>query len=331
MPKQPETLNQLPKAKNPLLKNQVFLISSGLVATVLVLTSLFLLNKPVTKAPSPINRNVQKTVSTSSSTQSPVSSTKTTPNPVDIATLAIYQQMKTSDSQNYQSAVAKGASFSITSDNKSFWLYWKPQNWSASSPRKLIISLGGHDGYASQDFAAWYPILSNDYPFAIASLQWWFGKGEKTSDYYTPSEINKVINDFLVANSFSQNDLIIFEGFSRGSANSYSVAALNSTNKYFDYIISNAGGFATDYGPNKDILNGKFGNVPYANYKWVLYCGEKDPNPNTDGCPGMESTKTTIEKYGANVVLFIKDPKGTHGSFMTTLTNAKQSLDLILK
>lgn len=329
MPEQPENLNPLPKAKNSLLKNPVFLVSLGLIVVAIAGISLFLLNKPTVKTPISTKNPIQKTAPGSAAPTTPPAAQ--TPTTVDITTLAIYQQMLSSDSQNYQSAVAKGVSFSVTSDNKSFWAYWKPQNWSTSSPKKLIISLGGHDGYASQDFAAKYPVLSANYPFALASLQWWFGKGEKTSDYYTPSEMNIVINDFLSKEGFTQNDLIVFEGFSRGSANSYAVAALNSTSKYFDFIISNAGGFANDYPPNKEVLNGKFGNAPYANYKWILYCGEKDPDPDSSGCPGMESTKTTIEKYGASVVLFIKDPKGTHGSFMTTTSNYKQALDLILK
>mgnify|MGYP001560492402 CR=1 FL=1 len=328
MPEQPAPLSQSPKDLISIFKKPTVLAAVGVLLIAIVAAGVYILSHKTNRNTVQTNNTSQTATATKSAVQTSKQATTTT---VDISSLGIYQRMLSSDSQNYQNASAAGASFSVTSDNKSFWLYWKPQNWSNSSPKKLIISLGGHDGYASQDFAAWYPILSEKYDFALTSLQWWFGQGETSSDYYTPAEMNKVINSFLASQGFTQTDLIVFEGYSRGSANSYSIAALNSSSKYFDYVISNAGRFANDYSPNKDILNGTFGTTPFANYKWILYCGEKDPEPDINGCQAMESTKTTIEKYGASVVLFIKDPKGLHGSFMTTPTNAKQALDLILK
>jgi hypothetical protein len=66
--------------------------------------------------------------------------------------------------------------------------------------------------------------------------------------------------------------MCLFHGFSRGSANTYAVAAFDnhSGNRYFGMIISNSGSAEDDYPVNKDITGGKFGTMPYSNTHWTL-------------------------------------------------------------
>lgn len=248
-----------------------------------------------------------------------------------LSLLPIYQQMLTNDKTGYDYAISKGAQFSTTKDGKSFFMYWNPEGWSKLNPKKLIVNLSGHGVYITQGFSDWYGILTDKNEFAILSLQWWDGEGEKYQDYYTPEEIMSEVNTFLARNNFTKDDLIVLHGFSRGSANSYAVAAIDaSQNKYFDITIANAGGASLDFPGNVDIQNGKYGVKPLSDTKWILFCGEKDPNPEQSGCPGMDKTKIWLEKNRANIILFLKDPTGNHGAFMKNAINAKNALDTIL-
>jgi len=248
-----------------------------------------------------------------------------------LSSIPIYQQMLANDKPGYDYAISKGVQFSTTKDGKSFFMYWKPDGWSELHPKKLIVNLSGHGVYVTQGFSDWYGILTDKNQFAILSLQWWDGEGEKYQDYYTPEEIMSEVNNFLAANNFTKDDLIVLHGFSRGSANSYAVAAIDaSQNSYFDINIANAGGASLDFPGNQAIQNGNYGVRPLANTKWILFCGEKDPNPEQSGCPGMDTTKIWLEKNGAEIILFLKDPTGNHGAFMKNAINAKSALNTIL-
>jgi len=57
-----------------------------------------------------------------------------------------------------------------------------------------------------------------------------------------------------------------------------------------------------------------------------MYCGEKDPDPAINGCPAMNAARDWVTQYGANVVLFIDDPTGDHGGFMTNSANVETAL-----
>jgi hypothetical protein len=57
-----------------------------------------------------------------------------------------------------------------------------------------------------------------------------------------------------------------------------------------------------------------------------MYCGEKDPEPNRDGCPAMTAAKSWVTQYGASVKLLIDDPVGDHTGFMTNSANVNAAL-----
>ncbi len=229
------------------------------------------------------------------------------------------------DPARYAQVVALKPEVRNTSDNKSFTMWWQPS--ATVRPKGVIVPLHGHGGYATDGIALWQP-YAQKYGYAVLSLSWWIGTSEATSDYYTPEEMYPLISVVLKEKGVSPGT-VFFNGFSRGSANSYAVAALDASasgQRYFGLVMSNAGSAQLGYPPNQQIDAGAFGKLPFSGVKWAMYCGELDPNPNQDGCSGMTASKNWVMKHGASVVLFIDDPTGDHGGFMLNSANVETAL-----
>lgn len=249
--------------------------------------------------------------------------------------LAIFSQSAQADSTSllnqaqlanvtrYQFAVNNNAEIRATSDNKAFTIWWQP---SANAPTGVIVTLHGHGSYATDSFYMWQSYAQSR-GYAILALQWWFGGGEATSDYYQPSEMYPLIASLLTEKGVRPGT-VLFEGYSRGSANSYAVTALDtaSSNRFFGMTLSNSGGAMQNYPPNQQIVAGDYGAQPFKGVQWVMYCGELDPDPNINGCPAMTAARDWVTLYGATFKLLIDDPSGDHGGFMTNGANVTTAL-----
>lgn len=237
---------------------------------------------------------------------------------------ALLEKAKTADAQRYQYALKSGAQILPTPDGRSFYVLWKPKS---AGPVPMIVTLHGHGSWAFDEFFLWHR-FALERGFGILALQWWFGEGERFQDYLTPHEMYRTIDQVLKKEGVGPNRSLL-HGFSRGSANSYAVAAFdrNMHNNYFAVFVANAGKASTDFPPNADIQNGKFGATPLKGTRWITYAGAKDPHPERSGIAGMREAKLWIEKYGGQVVLAIEDPTGDHGGFHRNPNNVTQALD----
>jgi hypothetical protein len=236
---------------------------------------------------------------------------------------SLMAQALAANPERYQFALTNGAEIRATSDNKAFSIWWQP---SASPPVGVIVGLHGHGSYATDDIYLWQP-YAQARGYAILALQWWFGKGEEMNDYYLPSEMYPIIAGIL-AEKGVQPGTVLLQGYSRGSANSYAMTALDaaSGNHFFGMTLSISGGDATSFPPNLQVAAGDFGALPFSGHPWVMYCGAKDPEPNRDGCPAMTASKNWVTQYGATVKLLIEDPLGDHTGFMTNSANVTAAL-----
>lgn len=237
--------------------------------------------------------------------------------------LSLLNQAKSANAERYQFAIDQRVEIQATKDNKAFSIWWQP---STSKPAAVIVTLHGHGSYATDEFFLWQK-YANERSFAILALQWWFGGGETVSDYYTPQEMYPIIADILTTKEVAPG-AVLFHGYSRGSANSYAMAAQDSIsgNRFFTMTLSNAGGAASDFPPNQQIESGAFGSMPYSGMQWAMYCGGKDPDPNINGCPAMTKAKDWVVKYGATMTIFIEDANGDHGGFHTNPANVEAVL-----
>lgn len=218
-----------------------------------------------------------------------------------------------------------------TSDGKQYFYYGYPAGQNNKSPKKIIFSLPGHGSTAEKDYAAWKPQLTENGTYALASLNWWDGKGEAPTNYYSPTEALKQIKAFLTSQGYTDSDFVVLFGFSRGSANTYAVKANDamSPTPIIDAVISASGKYQSDFAMTDAMLNYNSGK-PYSGTPWILACGEKDDNPTRDGCIGMNETKTFLIGKGANVLAVLSDPNGTHGAFhQSPLKLAVQALSLL--
>lgn len=228
------------------------------------------------------------------------------------STKDLIRQAKAADEARYAFAVKEGAEINATEGSRSFFIYWAPKK---TKLRGVIVTLHGHGSWAFDEFYLWKDRAEKN-GLAILALQWWLGQGETTEDYLTPQEMYAEIDRILRRKQIRPGKAIL-HGFSRGSANSYAVAALDahSGNHFFKGVISNAGGASLDYFPNRQIDLGMMGSRVFEGTDWVLYCGGQDPEPERDGCPAMNRTKGWIQKHGGRVVLFLKDLTAGHGGF----------------
>lgn len=251
----------------------------------------------------------------------------TAPTPIDLNQLPLFSQAKAAAPERYDFAVAKGAQFVPTSDGRSFYVTWTPKDFDSASLRPMIVTLHGHGSWALDEFYLWQP-YAEQRGYGIIALQWWFGGGEAVSDYYQPGEIYDIFEKGLKEQGIEPGKAL-FHGFSRGSANSYAVTALDRQgSRFFGLTISNSGGMVSNYPPNVEIINGRFGSAPLAGAHWAMYCGENDPNPTRDGCVAMQAARESVTGLGATVDLFIDDPAGGHGGFHRDPANVNRALDV---
>jgi len=213
-----------------------------------------------------------------------------------------------------------------------YFYYGSPKGQNNASPKKILITIHGTEGSAEKDYEIWKPYIKET-SFALASLNWWDGNGDKTTDYSTPEVMSSQIQDFLSSQNYTKNDIVVFEGFSRGSANSYSVAAFDraSTNPLIDVVVSSSGGLQEDYFnlTTKEISSKIQSNI-FSGIYWILACGGKDSNPTRDGCGAMEASKKFVSDKGASILGILSDSNSGHGALTTSSTNLpKQMFELI--
>lgn len=214
-----------------------------------------------------------------------------------------------------------------TSDGQSFVVAWRAPG---TNPKRWIVSLHGSRGFATDDLAIWYPSL-RDRDVGLLSVQWWIGAEDTSRSYYAPLQIYREI-DIALQKLGVQPGMAMLHGFSRGSANSYAIAAIDAGRgrHYFSLIVASSGGVATDFPPTRAILAGAFGDHPLRGTRWVTAAGARDPNPDRDGIPAMKRTAAWLVEQGATVVERIEDPAEGHGALQLNAANARHAIDLFL-
>ncbi|MFN8372529.1 MAG: hypothetical protein U0694_06595 [Anaerolineae bacterium] len=230
--------------------------------------------------------------------------------------------------QRYDYALEQGAQFVPTPDGRSYYLLWLPQS-DSDNPPPMIVTLHGHASSAVDEFFLWHEYAA-ERGYGILALQWWRGEDpdhDLNEDYYLPREIYPIFSRAL-CDLGTLPGTALLHGFSRGSAVIYAVTAFDrhTGNNFFGLTIANAGGAEADYPPNQQIEAGDFGEMPYANSHWVLFCGGQDPAPELSGCPAMHRSQTWLENLGGTVDLFIEDADADHGGFHRNPENVEAAL-----
>ena len=253
------------------------------------------------------------------------------PPALSVAAQTLLAQARAANPTRYQFALDQGARIAPTGDGKSFYVLWFPPYFQTTPHRAMIATLHGHASWAFDEFYLWQPYAAQR-GYAILALQWWFGGGEKITDYYLPQAMYPIFESVFRQHNIQAGNVLL-HGFSRGSANIYAITALDRDTRqnFFGLTIANAGMASPDFPPNLEITSGKFGNAAFAGTHWVMYCGEHDPNPNRDGCPAMRQTRDWVTKFGGTLYLLIEDKNGDHGGFHRNPVNVTAALDVFAR
>jgi hypothetical protein len=211
----------------------------------------------------------------------------------------------------------------ISTNDGQYFLYGAPAGQNNASPKRILITVHGTEGSAERDYEVWKPFIANT-NYALASLNWWDGSGDTTADYSTPSTVNTQLHNFLDDQGYTKKDVVVFEGFSRGSANSYPVVAFDRTsgNPMIDFVVSSSGGAEASYfNLTTSSISATVKTKVFSGVYWIMACGDKDENPSRDGCQAMESAKSFVTGKGATVLGILSDPNGGHGALTTSSLN----------
>jgi hypothetical protein len=240
----------------------------------------------------------------------------------------LLEKAKKMRAPRYQFALENGAQIGLTQEGKSFYVLWIPEGADPENPPPMVVTISGHSGWVFDEFYIWHHFLK-ERGYGFMAVQWWLGEGEKISDYLLPNEIYRVVDEVFKKENIKPGAALL-HGFSRGSTNTYAVAAMDKSqgNHYFALIIANAGRPNSDYPPTRQIEEGRFGGNPLQGTRWVTFAGGKDPNPNRDGIEGMREAQSWIQKYGGQIELAIEDPEAEHGGFHRNPKNTNAALDV---
>lgn len=234
---------------------------------------------------------------------------------------------KADSTSAYSAVESRGGSFISLDDGNTYGVWWQPTGFDVNTDT-VVVSLGGHAGWATKDFDVWYPEISSRH-YAFFSLQWWLGKSLETNGYYEPTEMYDMIRQVLVQKGVPAGH-VIFQAYSMASARSYIITALDrGAGHYFGVTIANSGVWESDYTPNAPMIDGAFGNQPLEGTRFILYCAVHDEeHPDWNSCQAMDETESVIMTYGGTIDLYIKDQTGSHGSFMVNRENVRAALDV---
>ncbi len=252
------------------------------------------------------------------------------PTPLSGSAAALYQ--KALDTGRFGAQARKlDPEVRATSDGRSFYLVWK----SSLAPTRWIVSLHGAGrparGFATDDLTIWHPHLKGR-DVGLFCVQWWLGTGDRTEDFLTPLQVYREIDRALQSLGVKPGNVML-EGFSRGSTNTYAVAAIDrgQGQHYFSLVVASSGSVALDYPPNLALLRGDYGPRPLAGTRWITVAGASDPDSERDGVVGMRRTAVWLKEQGAIVLESIEDPSFGHGALHLNPENARRVLDAFLK
>ena len=219
------------------------------------------------------------------------------------------------------SSVADNGGGIIPLQDSKFYIVWFPDDWDHLAQRTLIVTLHGSGGCAERVYQ-WWSRPAAEHNYALVALQ--YARADATAEEgYAFDDADQIYDNLrtifadLQAHCPLDDTVVVYHGFSRGSARSFEIALLDRAAGgmgIFDAFISDSGtGFAETGGEMPDYLQTADADA-YSGARFWLYCGGEDHEGQT--CEGMKRMGPLLEERGATVTTYRYAPGG-HGIFAT--------------
>lgn len=192
-----------------------------------------------------------------------------------------------------------------------------PSGFATASQRRVLVGLHGTGGAPETEWSV-------DWQANLPSRGWGYLGLKYVNDATGQHDDVQTIYNHLkamideVKNSCDLGSVSLFlVGFSRGSAESFSLSYLDLRDRrLFKAIGNNSGGWpdSTPVPPTLAGIEARGETTAMAGARHWLYCGEKDFSHGYSMCVEMQVAADFITRYGATVAKLYKDPTGTHGA-----------------
>ncbi len=137
------------------------------------------------------------------------------------STLAMARRM---DAESLADLQNIGAVVEETSDRRSF-VVWRASEHFDPSTGIVLVTLHGHQGWASRDTVVWDDEIRSR-GWAQLAVQWWYGRSAEEHGCARPDDIYRWMVEALRDHRVDPGR-VVFQGFSMGSAVSYAVTFLD--------------------------------------------------------------------------------------------------------
>jgi predicted esterase len=208
-----------------------------------------------------------------------------------------------------------GAGGGVRAVGSKAYAMWFPGTWATASTRRVIVGLHGTDGNAEEDWwFNWKDILTAR-GWAYVGLTYLSSTGAYDDEPAAYANLKAAIDELRASCDFGSPGMYLV-GFSRGSAMTFGVAYLDlKDRKLFAGFGHNSGAWPIG-GAMTPTMSGivtRNERAAYANGRFWMYCGDRDPTFAGGMCPTMENARDFVVAYGGSVGELFHDPAGGHG------------------
>lgn len=181
---------------------------------------------------------------------------------------------------------------------------WAPSGWYSLPNRTLIVDLHGTSGYPE---AEWYDFRSylQQRNWAFLGISYLYNTTNDAGDYDGASAIYSRITTALgeLQAACGSNITIHLMGFSRGSANTFTLALLDrQAAGKINGVIANAGAWPPDGGPMPPELQAAHANpMSMKDTRFWGWCGLSDLSHGYPMCDEMTTALKWVQDHGGTV------------------------------
>jgi hypothetical protein len=227
---------------------------------------------------------------------------------------------------DYQHALKQGVGIVNLPNYKTFFVFWVPPQLDRMSRKLAMVTLHGTDGNAYKQLTSLLDTATRE-GFALISIQYAIPKKVEenpngpakeilTYEYINPEKIFEIIGtaiNYMTTNfqiDKHSNALLCVDKLAVDTP-VYAFMDKHYKTNYFNCFIGVSGSSTPDHPMLKDLLSGKYGDVPLRGKHFFFWCGIREAGT----CTHMKETQDIIQKLGGAVDVFRGSPEGRDGFF----------------